>query len=256
MMNTRYKVVIPARYSSSRLPGKPLLDIAGKPMIQHVCERALESGADEVVVATDDSRILQCAQGYGGEALLTDPDHESGTDRLAEVATEMRWDDETIVVNLQGDEPLMDPGLLSLVAANLDSHGDAGITTLATKIKDRDDIFDPNIVKVVCDKAGYAMYFSRAPIPWVRGDFDGSGSIGMPLGVEPLRHLGIYAYRVGALKLLTALDPCEVERAESLEQLRALWNGIKIHVDVIDQAPGHGVDTAEDLERVRLLMNL
>ena len=254
-MKPKYKVVIPARYSSSRLPGKPLLDIAGKPMIQHVCERALESGADEVVIATDDSRILQCAQGFGGEAMLTDAGHESGTDRLAEVAAELCWDDETIVVNLQGDEPLIDPSLLSLVAGNLGLHTAAGVTTLATRIDRRNDIFDPNIVKVVCDKDGYAMYFSRAPVPWVRGDFDDGKNVGMPSGIQPLRHLGIYAYRVGALKLLTSLDSCEQERAESLEQLRALWYGIKIHVDVIDQAPGHGVDTVEDLDRVRLLMN-
>jgi 3-deoxy-manno-octulosonate cytidylyltransferase (CMP-KDO synthetase) len=250
MMNKGFYTVIPARYGSSRLPGKPLLDIAGKPMIQHVHERATEAGAKDVVVATDDQRIIDVVSSFGGKAVMTSQDHESGMDRLAEVVDIMGWADNEIIVNLQGDEPLMDPALLRLVANNLEKHKEAGITTLATPIKEREELFNPNVVKVVSDKSGKAMYFSRAPIPWVRGDYEQAERIELPTTIQPHRHLGIYAYRISALKKMTSCSPCDIEIAESLEQLRALWNGIGIHVGVIEGELGHGVDTDEDYQRV------
>ncbi len=245
------KVVIPARLGSTRLPGKPLLEIAGKPMIQHVCDRAVEAGVGEVVVATDEQEVVAAVEAFGGAAVLTSASHESGTDRLAEVAELAGWGDDTIVVNLQGDEPLMDPVLIGDVAGNLDQDPVAGISTLATPILARSDIFSPDVVKVVVDKASHALYFSRAPIPWVRGDYGGDDTEEMPSAIQPLRHLGIYAYRVGVLRQIATLPPVPIEQVECLEQLRALWHGIRIHVGVIDDAPGHGVDTQEDLERVR-----
>lgn len=254
MNNNKFYTVIPARFGSSRLPGKPLKEIAGKLMVEHVYDRAVEAGSERVVIATDDQRIVDAVMAFGGEAVMTSPDHVSGTDRLAEVAEILGWADEEIIVNLQGDEPLMDPALVKLVASNLQIHRDAGLTTLATPITKRNDIFNPNVVKVVCDRSGRALYFSRAPVPWVRGDYDDEYSLAMPSGIQPYRHLGMYAYRVGALKKITQYPPCELELAEALEQLRALWNGIGIHVGLIDEAPGHGVDTEEDLERVRQIM--
>ncbi len=245
------KIVIPARLGSSRLPRKPLLEIAGKPMIQHVCDRAVEANLGEVIVATDAAEVAETVSGFGGTAVMTADSHESGTDRLAEVADLLGWSDETVVVNLQGDEPLMDPRLIVQVAEALAKHSSAGIATLATPIGNRADIFSPDVVKVVVDAAGHALYFSRAPIPWVRGDYGVRDDTGCADGVQPLRHLGIYAYRVSALKKIAAWPPAPIEQAEALEQLRALWNGIGIHVGVIDEAPGHGVDTPEDLERVR-----
>ncbi len=253
-MNEPFKIVIPARFQSSRLPGKPLLDICGKVMIQRVFDCAIESGAESVVVATDDVRISKVVEEFGGEVVLTSSNHRSGTDRLAEVANAEGWDDDVIVVNLQGDEPLMDPQLLFQVADNVQRNENVDMATLATPISARKDIFDPNVVKVVCNQSGLALYFTRAPVPWVREDYKDDTNRGLPAGIQPLRHLGIYAYRVGALKKMSALPPCALEQAESLEQLRALWYGMKIHVGTIDKAPGHGVDTAEDLERVRQVM--
>ncbi len=250
MTEKGFYTVIPARYGSSRLPGKPLLDIAGKPMIQHVHERAVEAGAKQIVVATDDQRIIDTVTAFGGKAVMTSPNHASGMDRLAEVADLMGWADEEIIVNLQGDEPLMDPALLRLVAENLEKHKDAGITTLATPIKERKDIFNPNVVKVVRNKAGSALYFSRAPIPWVRGDYEMADRTELPTTIQPYRHLGVYAYRISALKEMTSCSPCCIEIAESLEQLRALRKGIGIHVGIIDGELGHGVDTEEDYQRV------
>ncbi len=245
------KIIIPARLGSSRLPGKPLLPIAGRPMILHVCDRAKEAEVGEVIVATDAQEVAAAVEAHGVQAVLTSADHESGTDRLAEVAELAGWSDDTIVVNLQGDEPLMDPVLIGGVAGNLDQDPVAGISTLATPILARSDIFSPDVVKVVVDKASHALYFSRAPIPWVRGDYGGDDTEEMPSAMQPLRHLGIYAYRVGVLRQIATLPPVPIEQAECLEQLRALWHGIRIHVGVIDDAPGHGVDTQEDLERVR-----
>lgn len=248
------KVVIPARLGSTRLPGKPLLRIAGRPMIEHVCERAVESGIGEVIVATDEKEVVAVVERFGGKAVLTSSSHESGTDRLAEVAQLAGWGDDTIVVNLQGDEPLMDPALVGGVASNLAQDAAAGIATLATPILNRSDIFSPDVVKVVVDQSSHALYFSRAPIPWVRGDYDRDSGDEIPSAFRPLRHLGIYAYRVGVLRQIAASPPVPIELAECLEQLRALWHGIQIHVAVIDDAPGHGVDTPEDLERVTKIL--
>ncbi|GAA4650104.1 3-deoxy-manno-octulosonate cytidylyltransferase [Kistimonas scapharcae] len=257
MSHSAFKVVIPARYGSSRLPGKPLLDIAGKPMLQHVYERALASGADAdggIVIATDDARILDAAKAFGAPAVLTSPDHASGTDRLAEVAATLGWSDDTVIVNLQGDEPLMPPALVAAVARNLAVNPAAGIATLSTPISYAADLFDPNVVKVVTNHKGMALYFSRAPIPWDRDRYPAHGApvASLVLGdLLPARHLGLYAYRAGTLKQIANAPVAGLEALECLEQLRALWLGIGIHVQSIAEQPGHGVDTQADLERVR-----
>jgi 3-deoxy-manno-octulosonate cytidylyltransferase (CMP-KDO synthetase) len=248
-----FRVVIPARYASTRLPGKPLADIGGRPMIEHVWRRAVESGAAQVVVATDDVRVEDAARRFGADVCLTRADHQSGTDRIAEVAERHAWPDATIVVNLQGDEPTMPPALLRQVAGALASHPGASIATLAVAIPDRDELFDSNVVKVVADRHGHALYFSRAPIPWHRGSFpDREG--GLPAGVAFWRHLGIYAYRVGFLRRFVTWAPAGIEECEALEQLRALWEGERIQVVLAAEMPGAGVDTPEDLERVRRLL--
>jgi 3-deoxy-manno-octulosonate cytidylyltransferase (CMP-KDO synthetase) len=247
MAATEFTVIIPARYGSTRFPGKPLVDIAGKPMIQHVHERACESGAGRVLVATDDDRIADAARGFGAEVVMTRADHASGTDRLAEVAQREGLHDPAIVINLQGDEPLMRPALIRQTADALAHRPDADIATLATPIVHRDEVFDPNAVKVVRDRDGYALYFSRAPIPW---DRDGFKKPNGPLNAGYLRHLGIYGYRVSFLRRYPSLSEVELERAESLEQLRALWHGARIYVDVATDLPGPGVDTPADLEKV------
>ena len=247
------KVVIPTRYDSVRLPGKPLLDIAGRPMIAHVFDRAVESGAAEIVVATDDQRIADAVRGFGGEVEMTSVDHKSGTDRIAEVAARRGWPDDAIVVNLQGDEPALPGEHLRTVAAALASSG-ADIATLATPITDPPQLFDPNAVKVVIAASGRALLFSRAPIPWHRDHFaPGAIARELPDG-SFLRHLGLYAYRVGALARLASAPPAAIEQAESLEQLRALDLGLDIHVTVVKQAPPDGVDTENDLERIRRLL--
>ena len=245
MPSTEFTVIIPARYGSTRFPGKPLVDIGGKPMIRHVHERALESGAARVLVATDDARIAAAAQGFGAEVVMTRSDHPSGTDRLAEVVEQLGLHDPAIVVNLQGDEPLMPPGLVRQTAEALAQRQEADIATLATPIVTRTDVFDPNVVKVVRD--GYALYFSRAPIPWDRDNFKQADG---PLTAGYLRHLGIYGYRVSFLRRYPCLSEVELERAESLEQLRALWHGARIYVGVANELPGPGVDTPADLEKV------
>lgn len=245
----KFKIVIPARYASTRLPGKPLLDIAGKPMIQHVFERARESGAEEIVVATDDERIARTAEGFGAEVCLTGVAHNSGTERIAEVVERFGWADQTIVVNLQGDEPTMPAALLAQVARDMDTHPDAQVTTLSAPITERDMLFDPHVVKVVTDGGGYALYFSRAPIPWHRDEFLHDHRP-LPGGVGFVRHIGLYAYRAGFLERYVSWQPAPIELAESLEQLRVLWHGDRIHVSEAHQTPGHGVDTREDLERV------
>jgi 3-deoxy-manno-octulosonate cytidylyltransferase (CMP-KDO synthetase) len=245
-----FKVVIPARYASSRLPGKPLLEIAGKPMIQHVFERGCESEADEVVIATDDERVGKLAEAFGAKVCMTSESHRSGTERIAEVAEQLGWADDTVVVNLQGDEPTMPPVLIQQVAEDMVSHTRAGVTTLYTPIDNRQDLFDPHVVKVVLDAEGYALLFSRAPIPWHRDEFLRSDRK-LPSGVLFARHIGLYAYRVGYLKQYVGWPPAPLEQAESLEQLRVLWHGGCIHVSKAATTPGHGVDTGDDLQRVR-----
>ena len=245
-----FTVVIPARYASARLPGKPLADIAGKPMVVHVADRARESGAQEVIVATDDRRIQEAVAKHGHNVMMTRPGHLSGTDRIAEIAITRAWPDDLIVVNVQGDEPRIPPQLVRSVAAQLADHRDAAIATACHHIHSAAEMFDPNAVKVVLDKQGYAAYFSRAPIPYARDAFKTDLSR-LPEGLPVYRHLGLYAYRCSFLKIYSTLTPAAVEQFESLEQLRALWHGYRISVAVTDQAPDPGVDTPEDLEKMR-----
>ena len=246
-----FRVVIPARYASSRLPGKPLADIGGRPMVLHVLERALQAGAESVVVATDDARVQQAVEAAGYQALMTSPAHQSGTERLVEVAETLGWPDDTLVVNVQGDEPLIDPQLIREAARQLVLHGDAVMATLAHPIHDHADFVNPNVVKVVADEAGYALYFSRAPIPWPRDAF--ATQQAMPHELGALRHIGLYAYRAGFLRTYASLSSSPLERFEMLEQLRVLWHGHRISLGISPIAPAPGVDTPEDLERVRLL---
>ena len=303
-----FVAVVPARLASTRLPNKPLADIGGKPMVVHVAERAQASGARSVVVATDAQSVFDAVTASGFDAMLTRPDHPSGTDRLAEVATRLGWSDDTIVVNVQGDEPLIAPELVRGVAAHLNAHPECAIATAAHPIHSIHEIFDPNAVKVVLDAKGVAMYFSRAPIPWFREGYArpltpdsrvASGAAALPASatatdakgaatasvntatcsVAPTlesalaasrdaatdrrsqlaedapapvyRHVGIYAYRVGFLRRYPTLSPAPLERAESLEQLRAMWHGERIAVLVTADAPPPGVDTPEDLARAR-----
>lgn len=242
-----FTVVIPARYQSTRLPGKPLADIGGKPMIQWVHEQALQAGADKVIVATDDSRVEQVVKAFGGEVCMTSPDHESGTERLAEVVEKMSIPDDHIIVNVQGDEPLIPPSIIAQVANNL-ANSQAPMATLAVEIEDEAEVFNPNAVKVITDKDGYAMYFSRATIPWDRDNFAARPqAIVQPL----MRHIGIYAYRAGFINTYINWQPTALEKIECLEQLRVLWYGEKIHVEAAKEAPAAGVDTPEDLEVVR-----
>ena len=248
-MDRDFKVVIPARYGSTRLPGKPLLDIAGKPMIQRVVERARASGAGEVVVATDDRRIREVCEKLGIATEMTASSHRSGSDRVAEVIERRGWNDDTIVVNLQGDEPCMPPALINQVASSLAARNEIGLATLAHPIDDSATLFDPHVVKVVIDTAGFALYFSRAPIPWHRDEFLGDKAR-LPKSVAFLRHIGLYAYRAAFLKRFVTLEPAPLEIAESLEQLRALWHGAPIHVGLAAETPGPGVDTPDDLARV------
>jgi 3-deoxy-manno-octulosonate cytidylyltransferase (CMP-KDO synthetase) len=246
-----FRVVIPARYASSRLPGKPLADIGGRPMVLHVLERALQAGAESVVVATDDARVQQAVEAAGHQALMTSPAHQSGTERLVEVAETLNWADDTLVVNVQGDEPLIDPVLIREAARQLVLHDDAVMATLAHPIHDHADFINPNVVKVVADEAGYALYFSRAPIPWPRDAF--ATQQPMPHEFGALRHIGLYAYRVGFLRTYASLASSPLERYEMLEQLRVLWHGHRISLGVTPSAPAPGVDTPEDLARVRAL---
>jgi 3-deoxy-manno-octulosonate cytidylyltransferase (CMP-KDO synthetase) len=255
MSKPDFRVVIPARYASTRLPGKPLLPIAGRPMIAHVWDRAVESGASEIVVATDDERIVRAVEIAGGRAMMTSPDHVSGTDRLAEVAQRAGWPDDAVIVNLQGDEPQIPGRLLTDLANNLHTRPTAGVSTLATPIRVAADVWNPNVVKVALDAQSFALYFSRAPIPWVRGQFARDSNIdSLPEDLALLRHIGLYGYRVETLRTLARTPPPPVERAESLEQLRALYLGICIHVGIVEEAPGHGVDTSEDLARVATVL--
>ncbi len=247
-----FVVAIPARYASTRLPGKALLDIAGKPMVIHVADRARDSGAAEVCIATDDERIARAAEQHGHAAVLTSAHHASGTDRIAEVAQLRGWPAERIVVNVQGDEPRIAPALIRAVAELLHRHSDADMSTACHAIASARELFDPNCVKVVLDAAGNALYFSRATIPWARDAFARDRGT-VPPGLPVYRHIGIYAYRCGFLRGYPALPAPDIEKFEALEQLRALWHGHRICVAVTDQAPEAGVDTPEDLETVRRL---
>jgi 3-deoxy-manno-octulosonate cytidylyltransferase (CMP-KDO synthetase) len=250
-----YTVVIPARYASTRLPGKPLVELAGKPMIVRVAENAAKSQASRVCIATDDERIQRVVEAAGFTALMTSPDHASGTDRLAEVIRKLDLNETHIVVNVQGDEPLLKPELIDEMALALHRNPDAGIATLATPIHSPQDLFDPNAVKVVLSATGMALYFSRAPIPWTRGKFAPTAiPAELPPTVPYLRHVGLYAYRAGTVRKLAETAPPPFEQAESLEQLRAQWLGIGIHVTVVEQPPGHGVDTEDDVRRVEAIL--
>ncbi len=249
-----FTVVIPARFASTRLPGKPLADIAGKSMIERVYACAKASDADRVVVATDDTRIVDVVTGFGGEVCLTAPDHESGTDRLQEVVEQLALADDEMIVNVQGDEPLIPAEVINQVASNLAAHAEASCATLSEPITSLEDMFNPNMVKVVSNLAGFALYFSRAPIPWERGVCDQSRT--GPACELAQRHIGIYAYRVSLLREFVSWPMAALESIEKLEQLRILANGRQIHVaPAIRPVPG-GVDTEEDLQRVREVIEL
>ena len=248
---SQFIVAIPARYGSTRLPGKPLLLIAGEPMIVHVARRALAAGAREVVVATDDERIADALRGSDVRVQMTRAEHASGSDRLAECAERLAWADDAIVVNLQGDEPLVPPSGIRAVAAAL--AGEAPMATLATPLASAQELFNPNCVKVVAGKDGHALYFSRAPLPWARDAFARTRDE-LPHDVPFLRHIGIYAYRAGFLRRFAQLAPTPLERAESLEQLRALEHGYRIALRLAPEPFPPGVDTAEDLARVQRIL--
>jgi 3-deoxy-manno-octulosonate cytidylyltransferase (CMP-KDO synthetase) len=239
-----FTVIVPARYASTRFPGKPLCDLAGRPMVVHVCERAKKSGAAAVHVATDDERIAAAVRSHGFSAVMTSPDHPSGTDRLAEAAKKLRLKDSAVVVNVQGDEPLISPKLISQVARVLMKRKDAKISTACHAIHDAAALANPNVVKVVLDREGYALYFSRSQVPYPR-----------EAGATCYRHAGIYGYGVGFLKKFARLEPAPLERAEALEQLRALWHGYRIAVIVSETEIPPGVDTPEDLEAVRKMVS-
>jgi 3-deoxy-manno-octulosonate cytidylyltransferase (CMP-KDO synthetase) len=247
-----FTVLIPARYASTRLPGKPLADIAGKPMVVRVAERARASGAARVVVATDDERIRAAAAAHGIDVCLTRADHPTGTDRLSEAAALLGLGDDAIVVNVQGDEPLLSAELIRDVAELLHAHSDAAIATACHPIADPAEAFNPNVVKVALDAKGYALYFSRATIPWARDAFAATRDA-IPAGLPLYRHYGLYAYRVRFLRAYPALPPAPIEQFEALEQLRALWHGHRIVVTVTEGTPAPGVDTEDDLARVRAL---
>lgn len=245
-----FVAIIPARFASTRLPGKPLVDIQGKPMVVHVMERALESGADRVIVATDNEQVARAVEAAGGEVCMTRADHHSGTERLAEVIDRYQFADDTIIVNVQGDEPMIPPVIIRQVAENL-AKSEAGMATLAVPIETAEEAFNPNAVKVVMDAKGYALYFSRATIPWERERFATSRE---EIGDTFLRHIGIYGYRAGFIRRYVSWEPSPLEHIELLEQLRVLWYGEKIHVAVAKAIPSVGVDTPEDLARVRAAM--
>ncbi|KGQ35059.1 3-deoxy-manno-octulosonate cytidylyltransferase [Gallibacterium anatis] len=256
----RFSVIIPSRYASSRLPGKPLKDIAGKPMIQHVWEKAQLAGATRVIVATDHPEIEQVVKAFGGEVCLTSDKHNSGTERLAEVVTKLALPDDEIVVNIQGDEPLIPPVIVKQVAENLDKY-QVNMATLSVKIDEAQELFNPNVVKVLTDKNGYVLYFSRAVIPWHRDQF--AGVYQQPQEIKHFelltnlyqRHIGIYAYRAGFIRQYVSWQPTALERCESLEQLRVLWNSEKIHCEPALEIPAVGVDTEEDLLKVRAILS-
>lgn len=249
-----YTIIIPARFASSRLPGKPLLDIAGLPMIQHVWQKAKTSQAVRVVIATEDQRVFDCCAAFGAEVVMTDPGHESGTDRLQEVVSALGLADDEIVVNVQGDEPLIPAEAIEQVATNLAANPQAGIATLAEPITDVETVYNPNAVKAVMDNQGFALYFSRAPIPFNRDDWSQGQPADMPSSTSVFRHIGIYAYRVSFLHQFVRWPLGRLEACEKLEQLRAMENGVRIHIEMACVDIPGGVDTESDLEQVRRLM--
>jgi 3-deoxy-manno-octulosonate cytidylyltransferase (CMP-KDO synthetase) len=248
-----FRVVIPARFDSTRLPGKVLLPLLGRPMLQWVHERASAAGAQEVLIATDDARIADAARGFGAQVVMTATTHPSGTDRIAQAAADRGWGNNDVVVNVQADEPLIPPALVGQVAGILAAHPTAQLATLSTPIGSRDEFLDPNVVKVVADTHGRALYFSRAALPWQR-DAASPGATGQVGTPGAMRHIGIYAYRVAALRRLTALPPSALELCEKLEQLRALENGMEIRVARACEPPGPDVNSAADLKRVVILL--
>jgi 3-deoxy-manno-octulosonate cytidylyltransferase (CMP-KDO synthetase) len=258
---TSFTVVIPARFASSRLPRKMLADIAGRPMVVRVAERAAASGAARVLVATDHEEIAAAVSRCGFESMMTLATHVNGTDRIAEVARRLALAPDAVVVNVQGDEPLIEPGAIALVAAQLARHPRAAVATACHPITAAEEFFNPNVVKVVLDREGFARYFSRAPIPYARDEFASRGAAGqpqsagvpgaLPAAMPAYRHIGIYAYRAGFLDAYAALEPSPLERYEALEQLRVLWHGHDIAVARLNGTPEPGVDTLEDLARVR-----
>ena len=248
-----FTVLVPARLASTRLPNKPLADIAGLPMVVRVAQRASQSGAARVVVAGDDPSIVAACTAHGVHAILTRQDHPSGTDRLAEACQQLGLDGDDIVVNVQGDEPLIDPALIDAVASELAAHPEAAMSTAAHEIDSLDDFLNPNVVKAVLDAKGNALYFSRAPIPWWRDGSTGGAPPGVLPSPRPLRHIGIYGYRAGFVREFPSLASAPIEATEALEQLRALWHGHRIAVHVSRAAPGPGIDTPEDLARVRAI---
>ena len=251
-MTVKFTVLIPARLASTRLPNKPLADIGGKPMIVRVAERAEQSGAAQVVVAADAPEVLQACAAHGVRALATRAGHPSGSDRLAEACEQLGLDGSDIVVNVQGDEPLIEPTLIDAVAGLLQTQPAAQMGTAAHAIESLEDFTNPNVVKVVTDRQGLALTFSRAPLPWWRDGFT-QGITALPTNPAPLRHIGIYSYRAAFLRAFPMLPPAPLEQCESLEQLRALWHGHRIAVHVTPHAPGPGIDTEQDLARVRKL---
>ena len=248
-----FTVIIPARFASSRLPGKPLADIAGKPMIQHVFEKAQQSGASRVIIATDNKQVEKAAKAFGAEVCMTSEAHNSGTERLAEVVSKLGIADDEIIVNVQGDEPLIPPVIIQQVAQNL-AENQVNMATLAVKLETKEELFNPNCVKVVTDQKGMALYFSRAAIPFAR-DYFADCNDAFVASQPYLRHIGIYAYRAKFVNQYIRWQPTVLEKLESLEQLRALWYGEKIHVELAKEAPQVGVDTLEDLERVRKILS-
>lgn len=249
----QYSIVIPARFAATRLPGKPLREIAGKPLLQHVYECAQRTRANRIIIATDDARIQEVANGFDADVCMTSSEHRSGTLRTIEVIAKYGIDDEEIIVNLQGDEPLMPARCIDQVARLLADNPDVKMSTLATPILHDEAVFDPNIVKVVLNTRGQALYFSRAPIPWQQGDFN-QGRVNPAYRDACLRHIGIYGYRAAYIKEYVALPPSPLEAIESLEQLRVLWHGGQIAVGLAEEVPGPGVDTESDLEEVSRLL--
>lgn len=249
-----FTVLIPARLASTRLPDKPLADIAGLPMVVRVARQAQRSAALRCVVAADDVRIVQACEAHGVQAILTDRDHVSGSDRLAQACGLLGLDDSELVINVQGDEPLIEPELINAVARELQTRPDCVMSTAAHAIGELADFLDPNVVKVVLDRQRTALYFSRAPIPWLRDGMTREGACRLP-SPAPLRHVGVYGYRAGFLRRFPGLEAAPMELTESLEQLRVLWHGERIAVHLSATVPGGGVDTAQDLERVRRLLD-